>query len=235
MGTYHTIYVTTKVQNRKKNENYYTFDACQNAREVMEIRPMAGKIKEFVLANAVETKSYGDNYNGYGWSSWYHNYLLTPTKVKELQTIIDGKKAKQKPRKTEDEIIEAWAKRLSKLTGISIDIAKDIAIEKLNAKTEQRNALINRDSERGYSTRRHALIRKIDRSNPLRRITDRSHAMNILAASYRHNHTDYDAILEDNREKAEWGEMDYEDVRYEARKAVAGEVADGVEKMFAVS
>ena len=224
MGTYHTIYVTTKVQNRKKNESYYDFDACHNAREVMDIYPMAGKVKEFVYANAIEKKSYGDDYNGYGWSSWYHNYLLTPAKVKELQALIEGKKAAAKPPKTEEQIVETWSKRLAKLTGITLEEAKEIAWEKLDAKDDQIAELESRQETRRYSIKRQSLIRKIERSNPLRRIEDEHHAMCILAASYRHNCTDYDSRLEEYREQAALGGIDYSEVKAMARDAVVNEV-----------
>ena len=230
MATYHTIYVTTKVQNRKKNENYYDFEACHNAREVMEISRMAGKVKEFVHANAIEKKSYGADYNGYGWSSWYYNYLLTPAKAKGLQALIESKNAEKKPPKTEEQIVETWSKRLAKLAHITLEEAKDIAWEKLEAKEDQIDALCNRQYTRRYSTKRAALIRKIERSNPLRRIKDEYHAMNILAASYRHKYTDYDSKLDEYREQAEWGDIDYSEVKAMARGAVVDKVSQYMNK-----
>ena len=232
MATYHNIYVTTKVQNRKKNESYMTFDKCKNAREVMSIDRMAGKVKDFIADNCLEQKSQGEDYNGYGWGSWRHSYLLAPSKVKELQALVDCNKSNQAKRvKTDEEKEEAWAKRLAKLTGISIEKAKEIALEKLNAKTEQWNQLCDRQFSRGYSVKRSRLMHAIDRSNPLRYIKDKDHAMAILAASYRHNCTDYDGLLEDNRWEAQMGNMDYEEVRSDARAKVASEVAEGVKRM----
>ncbi len=232
MATYHIIYVTTKVQNRKKNEYYYSFEKCENAREVMTIDRMAGKVKDFITANCLEKKSHGEDYNGYGWSSWRHRYLLTPAKVKELQALIESKKAeKAKTAKTDKEKEEAWAKRLAKLTGVSIEMAKEIAIEKIKAKMEQWNKLNQRQFSRGYSVKRNRLMDAIERSNPLRYIKDKNHAMAILAASYRHNYTAYDVLLESNRWEAQEGNMDYEEVRSDARAKVAAEVAEGVKRM----
>lgn len=232
MATYHNIYVTTKVQNRKKNGCYMTFDKCKNAREVMSIDRMAGKVKDFVAKNCLEQKSQGEDYNGYGWSSWRHSYLLAPSKVKELQALIEGKKVEQAKRvKTDEEKEEAWAKRLAKLTGISIEKAKEIALEKINAKTDQWNQLNQRQFDRGYSVKRSRLMNAIDRSNPLRYIKDKDHAMAILAASYRHNCTAYDCLLDDNRFEAQLGNIDYEEVRSDARAKVAAEVAEGVKRM----
>lgn len=233
MATYHIIYVTTKVQNRKKNEMYSSFEKCENARRYMEVPRMAGKIKEFVGEHCLEEKWHGEDYNGYGWSTHIGEYLMTLSKAKELQALVEGKKIEAaKKVKTEEEKEEAWAKRLSKLTGISMEKAKEIAIEKYNAKVDQINALISRDcGVRGASVRRGHLIRMIERSNPLRYIKNKEHAMAILAASYRHNSTDYDELLEENRWEASMGNMDYEDVRSDARAKVAAKVAEGVARM----
>ena len=233
MCNWHYIHVKTNVKNEKKGQVYYKFQACDKAREVMLINRMAGKIKEFVLANVIETRTYGDNYNGYGWEDHYFRYLLTPAKVKELQTLINGKKAAAKPPKTMEQIVEAWSKRLAKLTGITIEEAKEIAWEKLEAKQDQIDELLDRQESRRYSVKRESLIRKIERSNPLRRIEDEDHAMNILAASYRHNCTDYDNRLEEYRDQAAWGDMDYSEVKARARADVAEYVHELMEKKMA--
>jgi len=221
MATYHIIFVTTKVQNRKKNEEYGTFDKCENARQLMYVDRMAGKIKDFILGNCIEKDSHGIDYNGYGWGSWIHRYLLTPAKAKELQALIEGKKAeKAKNVKTKEDIIKAWAKRLDKFTGCGLDVAIGIANEKLEYQKEQTEELWERQQER-YSERRQKLIKSIWRANPLRRIEDSDHAQRILAASHRHNSTCYEIALEHYREEAKWGNIDYEDVRSLAREAAA--------------
>lgn len=233
MSNYHYIHVKTNVENEKKGQSYYEFKACEKARKVMYIPRMAGKIKDFILANAIETISYGDNYNGYGWADHVHRYLMTPAKVKALQALIDGKKAAEKPPKTKKQIMEAWSKRLVKLTGITMEEAMGIALEKLNAKVDQCNALIERQNNIRWSKKRYSLINKIERSNPLRRIVDREHAMNILAASYRHNCTDYDERLEEYRDQAAWGDIDYSEVKERARADVADMVSRHMEKRMA--
>jgi len=47
-----------------------------------------------------------------------YRYLLTPAKFKELQALIEGKKAEKakKPAKTQEDINKAWAKRLAMFT-----------------------------------------------------------------------------------------------------------------------
>lgn len=234
MATYHLIYVTTKVKNRKKNERYHSFEKCENARYTMQVERMAGKIKDFVEENVLEKAKEGSDYNGYGWSSWEYRYLLTPAKFKELQALIEGKRAEKakKPAKTQEDINKAWAKRLAMFTCISIEKAMEIAWEKLKAQGNQIYKLQERQMER-YSVRRQKLIDGICRSNPLRRIEDKNHAMAILAASYRHNNTDYDWLLEENRELAQMGYMDWEDVRSEARESVYEKVEEGVIGMIA--
>ena len=233
MANWHYIHIKTNVKNKKKGQVYYSFQGCDNAREVILISRMAGKIKEFILANVIETRTYGENYNGYGWEDHYFRYLLTPAKVKELQELINGKKAAAKPPKTEEQIMEAWSKRLAKLTGITLEEAKQIAWEKLEAKYDQIAELEDRQESRRYSIKRESLIRKIERSNPLRRIEDEHHAMCILAASYRHNCTDYDWRLEEYRDKAAWGEIDYSEVKARARKMVADMVSRHIEERMA--
>lgn len=219
MATYHIVYVTTKVKNRKKNEQYATFSKCENARRLMSVDRMAGKVKDFVLANSIDHYSAGSDYNGYGYSTWTHGYLLTPAKGRELQALIEGKKVEKKKEKTQEDIITAWAKRLDKLTGCGVDEAIEIANEKLAYKNEQIVELDNRQVRDGYSKRRQSLINQVSRANPLRRIKDADHAQAILGASHRHNSTCYEVALEHYRDEAKEGNIDHEDVRYLARVA----------------
>lgn len=88
----------------------------------------------------------------------------------------------------------AWTNRLCRLTGISEDDAKEIAEEKLEYKWNQISMLEDRQAER-YSVQREKLIRKIERSNPLRYIQNKEHALAILQASNRHTNTDYEKKL----------------------------------------
>ena len=215
MATYNEIYVTTKAT--KENKNLVSkFKACKYQKLVVTIPRLAGKIKEYVEANAIEYREIGWDYNGYGWSNHDHCYLLTPANAKKLLEIIEGKKATAKKPKTEAEIIEAWSKRLAKLTGISIEEAKTIAEEKLEYKRDRIDEVESRQYGR-YSVKRASLIRKMERENPLRRIEDADHAQRILAASRRHNDSDYEALLDEYRFEAECGNIDKSEVRDMAR------------------
>ncbi len=132
--------------------------------------------------------------------------------INKLQGI--EKPAKQP--KTQEQIIEAWAKRLAKLAGITIEQAKIIAQEKIDYKAEKIALLEDKEAE-SPSTKRSQLIRKMEKENPLRRITDTEHAQAILSASNRHNNSNYDNLLDKGRELAEMGEIDRDEVQEYAR------------------
>lgn len=108
--------------------------------------------------------------------------------------------------KTEEEKIADWSNRLSKLIRITQEEALEIAKEKLDYKYEQIEALETRQSER-YSRKREELINKINKENPLRRISNIEHAQAILIAHHRHTSTNYEDALEYARHLAELGEI----------------------------
>ncbi len=56
------------------------------------------------------------------------------------------------------------------------------------------------------------------RENPLRRIEDEEHANRIVGASNRHKNSNYEEKLEELRNDAKWGLIDYADVRERARQ-----------------
>ena len=177
-----------------------------------------GKIKELEYLNRSQMlflgkikpiESYGINYNGYGYSDQIIKISLTRQDVLQLNKL---KTKEQKPYKSEDEIAEEWCRRLSKLTQVPIEVARDVAQEKIEFKENQIEKLRERQYHR-ESQKREVLIRAIQRSNPLRRIQNTEHAHNILAASNRHNNTDYDNLLERARELARIGEMSRDEVK----------------------
>lgn len=116
--------------------------------------------------------------------------LAEMRKFNKLKGELEGSNTVAKP-KTEEEKQAEWISRLCRLTGISEDDAKEIAEEKLEYKCDQISMLEDRQAER-YSVQREKLIRKIERSNPLRYIQNKEHALAILAASSRHTNTDYE-------------------------------------------
>ena len=155
-------------------------------------------------------------WNGYGCP--ISGRMITPMQFSRI--IKDNDKKPVRIPLTEEEKEENWAKRLAKLAEISIEEARTIAEEKIDYKQEKIDEIDGRQAEH-YSSRRQSLLNKMQRANPLRRITDGEHAQAILAASNRHNNTDYDYLLDEGREKAKFGEIDRSEVREYARQAMA--------------
>jgi len=190
----------------------------QKNKTIANVR-MAGNIKKTILKYQVgEVVFYGSNWNGYGYKDKTYIYTINGTGIKKLKEILNKPK-KERKSKTEEEIILSWCKRLSKLSTVSFEDAKTIALEKINYKIDKINEMIMRDDRSmNASIRRGKLISKMERENPLRRIKDADHAYAILSASRRHNETNYDEMLEEARELASIGEIDKNEVKEYARK-----------------
>jgi len=160
-------------------------------------------------------------WNGYGYKRL--PLAVTLSSLKEVRKFNKIKrelnKIPTKKPKTPEEIREKWAKRLVKLTGISMEDALEIAIEKEDYKQEQIYDLEERQIDH-YSKRRQTLINQITRSNPLRYIKDSNHAQNILAAHHRHSETNYENLLDEGRELAAEGQIARSEVKDYARQSV---------------
>lgn len=159
-------------------------------------------------------------WNGYGYTR-LGKHLMAKNFKKVLKKLSEIKTEKKKVVRTlsDEENQERWANRLSKLSGISVEDAKEIAKEKIDYKQEQIDMMDNRQCE-NYSPKREKLINKMRRENPLRRITDKEHAQAILAASNRHNNTNYEEKLEEAREEANMGMINRSEVKEYARLAI---------------
>lgn len=156
---------------------------------------------------------FGD-YNGYGYERLgmmieYDKEHTYRKLVNALNKFILASKP-VKPRKilSEEQKMINWSKRLSKLTGIDLATAKEMAKEKQEYKLERVESVEERQYEH-YSVRREKLINKMLRENPLRYIKDLEHANAILSASNRHRYTDYDSLLEEGRQRCEIDVRDY--------------------------
>lgn len=173
------------------------------------------KQKTFVREKLTLVREYGMNYNGYGYSDKMREYApMTRSQVLEFNKL--GKIEITKVVKSQDEIKEAWANRLVKVTEITIEQALEIAQKKIEYKEKQIDDLEERQYHK-YSQKRQSLIKRIQRSNPLRRITNKDHALAIIVASERHS-SDYDTLLEVAREMAEAGEIERDEVKDYARR-----------------
>ena len=218
------IYIATRGKNPKKFEQIPEFQfACGKElyKMVLSGFRLAGKVGDFVRENAIATAERGYNYNGYGYQDHERKFLLTSKAAKELEKILSRKKAERAahPRKvlSEEEKTHKWAQRLSKLTGISIEEAEEIAEEKMKDKWSRIEELEWRQDHLRYSDKRQVLIDSLYRSNPLRRIEGPGHAAGILIASRRHRNSDYEWQLDIAHQMAEDGELDRSEVRAYAR------------------
>lgn len=230
MATINRVFVPTRyasIENAKKSDKanrykYYSY----NGKVVFEVwsDEMRGKIKEYIETHATDSNHYGTGYNGYGWSHHHNDYYMSAKDGKELLALVESKKAKEKPAKTWEQIRDEWSRRLVRLLDgvegyewVTIDVAREIAQEKKDYKQDRINEVASRQHAR-YSIKREKLINKMDRENPLRRITDTEHAIAIIAASERHNNSNYESLLEQYREDAQLGIIDHNEVKQLARQ-----------------
>lgn len=190
----------------------------KKTKKMVTVPRVAGKIKEIIDASGESPKVFRSNFNGYGYQDEEWTWTLESKYFCAIRRILEANAAApKKAPKTEEERLAAWARRLAKLAEIEVDDAMMIAEDKQAYHDEKIFELENRQCVR-YSREREKLISRMQRENPLRRIRDAEHAYAILAASDRHNNTDYESQLEEARELAELGEIDRGDVREYARQ-----------------
>lgn len=160
-------------------------------------------------------------YNGYGYERLPLTVVIESDQ--EMETFR-GIKAEvnaipKKAPKTQEDIIAAWSRRLFRLLDgeLTLEDCTEIAEEKLEAKEQQIDEL-NYRQDVHYSSKRQKLINRLERENPLRYIKNVYHAYNILAASERHNETNYDALLEYYHEEERLGNIPMGSAREYARR-----------------
>ena len=231
MATYNSVYIPTRfasVDNAlKANRQLHAWDFTEYKGKIHRriwSGSMRGKIKDFIEKHSNDSNHYGSDYNGYGWGTWNHDYFMSVSDGKQLVVLVEEKKAEKKPAKTWEQIRDAWAKRLVKcLDGIqeydwvTLDVAKGIAEEKDDYKTEQINMMEDRQNYR-YSMKREKLINRMRRENPLRRIEGTDHAIAIIKASNRHRNSNYEYLLDEYRVEAQLGNIDRSEVKELARQ-----------------
>ena len=182
---------------------------------------MLGKLKTFVEEKKVDYRTYGDNFNGYGYQDHYHEYYLTAKDGKTFVELLNGKKTTAKKVKSDEEVRDEWARSLVRKSknAVSFEDAQIIAEEKLRYKEDRIAAMRSRQYER-YSVKREKLINKMQRENPLRRIIDYDHALAIIDASERHNKTSYDKFLQEAHELERYGEIERGTAKEWARQQI---------------
>jgi hypothetical protein len=191
----------------------------EKSKEINGVYRMAGRVRDIINSSKITENRRGYNYNGYGYTDWTITYVIANSGARKLKKLLKEKENVPKKKVlTDEEVKEKWCQRLAKLTDIDIEEARELADEKLNYKIKQINNLVWRQDNDRMSKKREQIINKIKRSNPLRYIRDEEHAYNIINASNRHNYTDYEDKLEEGRELAEQGEIEYDEVREYARR-----------------
>lgn len=147
------------------------------------------------------------------WNGYGYDKLPMSVTIRSLSEMRAFNKLKnesigiKKVVLSDEEKIEKWANRLSKLTGISLEDALIIAEEKLEYKSKQIEII--EDRQREYcSIEREKLINKMKRENPLRHIKNIEHAEAIVSASSRHNTTNYESMLNYSKDLVKNGEIE---------------------------
>ena len=228
MGTFRQVFTATKfssIENANKKHKSEVSASERNGIVYVCIfdgkYSLLGKLKTFVEEKKIEYRTYGANYNGYGYQDHYHEYYLTAKDGKAFMELLNGKKAPEKKVKTYEEVRDEWARSLVRKSkkAVTFEDAQIFAEEKLKYKEDRIAAMWSRQDER-YSIKREKLIKKMKRENPLRRIIDYDHALAIIDASERHNKTPYDKFLQEAHELERYGEIERGTAKEWAREQI---------------
>lgn len=228
MGTYRQVFMATKfssIENaNKKHKSAVSASECNGIVYVCIFDgkySLRGNLKTFVEEKKIEYRTYGANYNGYGYEDHYHEYYLASKDGKAFLELLNGKKTTTKKVKSDEEVRDEWARSLVKKSknAVTFEDAQIIAEEKLRYKEDRIDAMRSRQDER-YSIKREKLINKMQRENPLRRIIDYDHALAIIDASNRHKTTSYDKFLQQAHELERYGEIERGTAKEWARQQI---------------
>ena len=226
MGTFRQVFIASKFSSIDNANRKHKSEVSASERNgIVYIcifdGKLLGKLKTFVEEKKIEYRTYGANFNGYGYEDHYHEYYLTAKDGKAFVELLNGKKKTEKKVKTYEEIRDEWARSLVRKSknAVTFADAQSIAEEKLKYKYDRIDAMWSRQDER-YSIKREKLINKMQRENPLRRIIDYDHALAIIDASERHNTTSYDKFLEQAHELERFGEIERGTAKEWARQQI---------------
>ena len=226
MGTYRQVFTASKFSSVENANRKHKSEVSASERNGIVYGcifngKLLGKLKTFVEEKKIEYRTYGDNFNGYGYQDNYHEYYLTSKDGKAFIELLNGKKTTTKKVKSYEEVRDEWARSLVKKSknAVSFEEAKTIAEEKLKYKDDRIAAMRSRQYER-YCIKREKLINKMKRENPLRRIIDYDHALAIIDASNRHNKTPYDKFLQQAHELEHYGEIERGTAKEWAREQI---------------
>ena len=228
MGTFRQVFMASKfssIENANKKHKSEVSASERNGIVYVCIfdgrNSLLGKLKTFVEDKKIEYRTYGANYNGYGYEDHYHEYYFTAKDGKAFMELLNGKNTTTKKVKSYEEVRDEWARSLVRKSknAVTFEDAKTIAEEKLKYKEDRIEAVRSRQDER-YSVKREKLINKMQRENPLRRIIDYDHALAIIDASNRHNKTSYDKLLQEAHELERFGEIERGTAKEWAREQI---------------
>ena len=226
MGTFRQVFTASKFSSVENANRKYKSEVSASERNGIVYvcifnGKLLGKLKTFVEDKKIEYRTYGANYNGYGYKDRYYEYYLTAKDGKSFLELLNGKNTTTKKVKSDEEVRDEWARSLVRKSkkAISFEDAQSIAEEKLRYKDERIDAMWSRQDER-YSVKREKLINKMQRENPLRRIIDYDHALAIIDASERHNKTSYDKFLQEAHELERYGEIERGTAKEWARQQI---------------
>ena len=103
MGTFRQVFAATKFSSiENANSKYKTEVSARIQNEIVYVcifdgrDSLLGKLKTFVEEKKVEYRTYGANYNGYGYVVHYHDYYLTAKDGKTFVELLNGKKTTEK-------------------------------------------------------------------------------------------------------------------------------------------
>ena len=119
MGTFRQVFTASKfssVENANRKHKSEVSASERNGIVYVCIfdgkNSLLGKLKTFVEDKKIEYRTYGDNYNGYGYEDRYHEYYLTSKDGKAFLELLNGKKTTTKKVKSYEEVRDEWARSL---------------------------------------------------------------------------------------------------------------------------
>ena len=148
MSTIHTIFIPSYGKDETKFERIPDFEGKTKAnlfKRVVASFRMAGKVKDYVNEHKIDMYRKDSNYNGYGYSRHEYGYLMSRKDALTVKAMLEAKPKTKKTALSLEDRMKAWARRLHRLTGVSVEVCLNIANEKINYHTERINELIDRN------------------------------------------------------------------------------------------
>ena len=103
MGTFRQVFMASKFSSvENANRKHKSEVSARIHNEIVYVcifdgrNSLLGKLKTFVEEKKVEYRTYGANYNGYGYQDNYHEYYLTAKDGKAFIELLNGKKTTEK-------------------------------------------------------------------------------------------------------------------------------------------